>query len=1207
MTVNYATGDGTATAPADYTSLTGTLTFNPGVLTRTIAVPVVGDTRDEFDETFVVALSSPTNATVADDQGVGTIVDNDALPTVSVGSVSTAEGDAGTTTATFTVSLSAPSGKPISVDHATADGTASSPSDYAATTGTLSFVPGQTTTTVDVTIEGDVMDEFDETYAMQLSNLVNVLPGTVVGTGTITDDDAAPTVSIADVSLPEGDAGATNASLTVSLSAVSGKPIDVGYASADGTATAPSDYVGASGTLSFAPGQVSKTVDVAVNGDITYENDETLSVALSAPVNATIGATPGTVTIVNDDPLPQVSIDDPSVAEGDTGTTPATFTLSLTNPSAFPISVDVATSDQTASSPADFGAVSTTVMFAPGQVSKTVDVLVEGDTPDEFDEAFSVDLANPVGVAVADGTGVGTIVDDDAAPLVSIDDVSVTEGDAGTTAATFTVSLSAPSGKPIAMDHASAPGTAVAPADFAGVSGNLSFAPGQTTKTVDVDVQGDVLDEFDETFAVNLSNLVNVTPGDVAGTGTILDDDPLPTMSVGDASLAEGDAGTTIASFPVTLSAPSGKPISVDHASADGTATAGDYTGVSGSLSFAPGETAKTIDVVIQGDTTYENDETFGVSLANFVNATPGTVSATGTITNDDPLPQASIDDRSATEGDAGTTVATFTASLSNPSAFPVSVDVATSDQTAAAPADYASAAVTLTFDPGEVSKTVDVVVEGDVVHEVDETYAIDLANQVGAGLADASGVGTIVDDDAAPVLDVGDVTVTEGNAGDVTASFPVTLTGTTQVPVTVDVATADGTATDPTDYAAVTGSLTFAPGQTVKTVDVLVHGDTTFELGETFTLHLSDTVGATVGTDPGFGTILNDDATPGLIVTDVSLPEGNVGDSLASFTVAIGAPSAFPVTVDVTTQDGTATQPSDYDSVTTTLTFAPGELTKTVDVPIHGDTAIEPNETYTVQLSNAVGAGIGDGVGDGVIDDDDLPPPPPRPDPLASIGDASVAEGNAGGSSTLSFPVSLSRPTAGGVTIAFRTTGGSATGGTDYVEAQGHVTIPAGSMTGSFDIQVNGDDVVEPDERFSLEITAVTGARRGTDGTGTITNDDRQVTNLILRAKGRHHHVESRGRMLHAEPGMKVRVVLLRQTADGFLPIARTTVSVQDPVSRRRSHRHLQDALHPPARRPLRGPRDLPRRRDPPPQPRPGPRSPVAEPARPCRRLPSG
>ena len=308
-----------------------------------------------------------------------------------------------------------------------------------------------------------------------------------------------------------------------------------------------------SGTLSFAPGQVSTTVDVAVNGDTTYENDETLSVALSAPVNVALGATPGTVTIVNDDALPQVSIDDRSVAEGDSGTTPATFTLSLTNPSAFPISVDVATSDQTASSPADFGAVSTTVVFAPGQVSKTVDVLVEGDAKDEFDETFSVDLTNPVGVAVADGTGVGTIVDDDAAPLVSIDDVAVTEGDAGTTTATFTVSLSAPSGKPIAVDSRQRPG-------HRGRAGRLHRRlrhrcrsrwgrrrrPSTSTSRA-----------MSWTSSTNVRREpVEPRRRDAGHRGRHGDDPrrrPLPTVSVGDVSLAEGDAGTTIASFPVTV------------------------------------------------------------------------------------------------------------------------------------------------------------------------------------------------------------------------------------------------------------------------------------------------------------------------------------------------------------------------------------------------------------------------------------------------------------------------------------------------------------------------------------------------------------------------------------------------------------------------------------------------------------------------------
>ena len=110
------------------------------------------------------------------------------------------------------------------------------------------------------------------------------------------------------------------------------------------------------------------------------------------------------------------------------------------------------------------------------------------------------------------------------------------------------------------------------------------------------------------------------------------------------------------------------------------------------------------------------------------------------------------------TEGDAGTTAATFTVSLTNPSAFPISVDVSTSDQTATAPGDYGPVSTTLNFAPGQVSKTVDVLVQGDTVHELDETYTVDLSNPTGAALADAHGVGTIVDDDAAPVLDVGDV-----------------------------------------------------------------------------------------------------------------------------------------------------------------------------------------------------------------------------------------------------------------------------------------------------------------------------------------------------------------------------------------------------------------------------------------------------------------
>ncbi len=1164
VTVDYSTADLTAVAPGDYTASAGTVTFNAGTVTRTISVPIVGDVTDEFDETFAVNLTNPGNATISDNQGIGTILNDEVPPTVSVDNVTVAEGDVGTTTATFTVSLSAASGKPIAVDYATADATAVAPGDYAAASGTLNFVAGQTTKTVDVTVKGDTLDEFDETFTLGLSNLVNVTAGTVTGTGTITDDDAAPSVSVNNVTVAEGDVGTTTATFTVSLSAASGKPIAVDYATADATAVAPGDYAAASGTLNLAPGETSKTVDVTVKGDTIYEGDETFSLGLSNLVNVSPGTLTGTGTITDDDPLPQISIDDQTATEGNAGTTTFTFTVSLTNPSAFPISVDYATADATASSPSDYASTSGTLTFAPGELSKPVAVDVVGDVTDEFDETFAVNLTNASGAGMADGHGVGTIVNDDVPPTVSVDNVTVAEGDVGTTTATFTVSLSAASGKPIAVDYATADATAVAPGDYAAASGTLNFVAGQTTKTVDVTVKGDTLDEFDETFTLGLSNLVNVTAGTVTGTGTITDDDAAPSVSVNNVTVAEGDVGTTTATFTVSLSAASGKPIAVDYATADATAVApGDYAAASGTLNLAPGETSKTVDVTVKGDTIYEGDETFSLGLSNLVNVSPGTLTGTGTITDDDPLPQISIDDQTATEGNAGTTTFTFTVSLTNPSAFPISVDYATADATASSPSDYASTSGTLTFAPGELSKPVAVDVVGDVTDEFDETFAVNLTNASGAGMADGHGVGTIVNDDGLPVLDIGDATVTEGNAGDVIASFPVTLTGATQLPVTVDVTTADGTATAGSDYAATSATLTFAPGDLSQTFEVPVHGDTALEGDETFSAIMSNPSDATIGVGSAQGTILNDDAAPGLVISDVSQPEGNSGDSLATFIVSIGSPSGFPITVDVASQDGTATQPSDYDAVATTITFPPGDTTEPVAVTIHGDTLPEPNETYTVQLSNAVGASISDAVGVGTIVDDDTvvpPPPPPPPAPVVSIGDSSVQEGDSGTTTNLSFPVSLSRALTSGVTIDYETADGTATAGSDYIGTTGSLVIPAGGTTGSVHVTVIGDDRVEPNETLALQITGVTGARRGSNGTGTIVNDDRYPTRLTLhvrvhggRGRTTDHRIDVRGRLINGAPHLPIRVVLMRRRGDAWVVVAHVTAWT----------RHRRHAMH--------------------------------------------
>jgi hypothetical protein len=195
---------------------------------------------------------------------------------------------------------------------------------------------------------------------------------------------------------------------------------------------------------------------------------------------------------------------------------------------------------------------------------------------------------------------------------------------------------------------------------------------------------------------------------------------------------------------------------------------------------------------------------------------------------------------------------------------------------------------------------------------------------------------------------------------------------------VTVDYATADGTATAPGDYVAITPpqTLTFNPGDPLtQTVSVTVNGDLIAEPDETFFVNLTNAVNATIADGQGQGTIQNDDATPGFAVSDVTVTEGNAGTTPAVFTVTLSGPSSFVVTVQVATADGTATAPSDYTAIApaVTLTFNPGDpLTQNVTVLVNGDTTVEPDETFFLNLASAVNATIVDAQGQCTILNDE-------------------------------------------------------------------------------------------------------------------------------------------------------------------------------------------------------------------------------------------
>ena len=508
---------------------------------------------------------------------------------------------------------------------------------------------------------------------LKLSNAGNASLDTATATGTITDDDASPSLSIAGPAeaVNEGDSGDT--AMTVVLDAASGRAVTVDYGvDTTSTATAGTDFADLSGTLTFAAGETSQTLTVSVTGDEVDEADETVVLKLSNAGNASLGTATATGTITDDDASPSLSIAGPAEAvnEGDSGDTAMTFTVALDAASGRAVTVDYGVdTTSTATAGTDFTDLSGTLTFAAGETSQTLTVTVRGDELDEANETVVLKLSNAGNASLDTATATGTITDDDASPSLSIAGPAeaVNEGDSGDTAMTFTVALDAASGRAVTVDYGvDTTSTATAGTDFTDLSGTLTFAAGETSQTLTVMVRGDELDEADETVVLKLSNAGNASLGTATATGTITDDDASPSLSItAPAAVNEGDSGDTAMTFTVTLDAASGRAVTVDYGvDTTSTATAGtDFTDLSGTLTFAAGETQKSI---LGQATSWTRTTRRWCWLSNAGNASLDTATATGTITDDDASPSLSIAGpaEAVNEGDSGDTAMTFTVVL---------------------------------------------------------------------------------------------------------------------------------------------------------------------------------------------------------------------------------------------------------------------------------------------------------------------------------------------------------------------------------------------------------------------------------------------------------------------------------------------------------------------------------------------------------------
>ncbi len=1114
----------TLTAPGMVTLSPTSLTFTPSNwnVAQTVTVTSVNDDIDNTGDARTGSITHTVVAGSSDYTGVNaasvsvTVNDDEGESTLSIDSPSVSEGDSSTVTLTFKVTLAPASGSAVSVDYADAGtGTAASATDYAAiTAGTLTFTAGQTEKTVAVTVNGDTIDEPHETVVLRLSSASGAkLSGgntTLDGTGTINDDDDLPTATLKLTPLSGFIAeNGGSSTVTAELSGASSSAVTL-------TVSVPtsSDYaLSENKVLTIAAGATTSTGTVTITAVDNKVDAANKTVTVSATASGGNGvAAPADVTLtINDDDTRGVTVvaDPLTLAEVDnTGTSGSkenegTYTVVLDSEPTNNVQITLTAPGMVTLSP-------TSLTFTPSNwnVAQTVTVTSVNDDIDNTGDARTGSITHTVVAGSSDYTGVNaasvsvTVNDDEGESTLSIDSPSVSEGDSSTVTLTFKVTLAPASGSAVSVDYADAgTGTAASATDYAAITaGTLTFTAGQTEKTVAVTVNGDTIDEPHETVVLRLSSAsgAKLSGGNTTldGTGTINDDDDLPTATLKltplSGFIAENGGSSTVtaelsgaSSSAVTLTV--SVPTSSDYALSENKV-----------LTIAAGATTSTGTVTI---TAVDNkvdaaNKTVTVSAtASGGNGVAAPADVTLTINDDDtrgvtvvadPLTLAEVDNTGT--ADSKENEGTYTVVLDSEPTANVVVNMTRPGMVTVSPAS-------LTFTPANWSQaqTVTVTSVNDDIDNVGDARTGSISHTVVAGSSDYTGVNaasvsvTVNDDEGESTLSIDSPSVSEGDSSTATLTFKVTLAPASASAVSVDYADAGtGTAASATDYAAITsGTLTFAAGQTEKTVTVTVNGDTTDEPNETIVLRLSSPSNARlsggVQTLDGTGTINDDDATPTvtLALSPASIDEdGGSTSGRSTVTATLSGASSQAVTLTVAAAAVSPAVAGDFTLSGATLTIAAGVTASAGTVTITAvDNAVDAaDKTVTVSATASGGNGVSDP--DDVsltITDDDVPE-------LSIAAGTAVTEGTAA-----SFTVNADIAPAADLTVNVDvdTTAGFVASGTTGRKT---LTFRTGRTSETYTVNTQADTTDEVDGSVTVTVQA------GTDYTVDSSNDEDSV-----------------------------------------------------------------------------------------------------------------
>jgi hypothetical protein len=683
----------------------------------------------------------------------------------------------------------------------------------------------------------------------------------------------------------------------------------------------------------------------------------------------------------------------------------------------------------------------------------------------------------------------------------------------GQPVAQFTVQLSEASTQTVTVDYTTGDGSAIGGLDYTRIDGLLTFAPGETSKTVSVPILDDEDLEPAEGFFLYLLDAEGATI-DVPnryGVATIGDNEApnsnvtATRIVVDDVTVFEGDSGLTT----VTLTARGFGPrpsAPVPFVLRDGTAKAGsDYVASSGTFDFSSSNVATT-QIQIMGDTIYEDVEGFLVAIPHYDSRSGVvTIISEDTIPLNDPPPSVALFDAFGNEGSF--TPILMPVRLSKPWHTPVIVSIQLTTGTATQGIDFVPFAGDLTFVPGQVEQYISVSIVHDLRYEPIEGIVAEIVNVIGATIADPQAVLAIVDDEPAavaapppPTVSIGDVVVKEPNyQGAITATVPIRLSHASSASVVVFYRTISGTAIASADFEPISvtsGRIDFDVGEISRSISVTIFGDAAIEGIEGYFVELVTVSGAIMGDSQGIVTIVDTPgATPlpivsleGTTVTESTDLTGN-GSTPAYVTIRLSHPVHHAVSVHLTTAGGTATF-IDYSFSGMQVTFTPGQTERRVEIPIVADRFQEQTETIQLKLQSPTNASLGEASAVVTIVDNDSDP---GNLPIASVEDFVIDE-SGGGMGIALVPVTLSHSVDQTTTVHYLLEPGTATPQQDYLGFQASVQFDAGTTTASVSIPLIDDATPELIEGLTITLISPSGVAIGSKTSAVVTIVDNDV-----------------------------------------------------------------------------------------------------------------